>query len=346
MATLRPSIRLKRSRRVSMSSSPWVGCSCLPSPALMTFERIRWPRNWAAPEAPWRITTMSIRIASRFRAVSTRVSPLLTEVPALATLTVSAQSRFSANSKEIRVRVEASKKRLTMVLPRSAGTFLIAPLAHFLERLGRVEDELDLLAAQRLEPDQVLAERGALMDALTSSTASRPSSSETQHVHPVARAGGHLVPDDVGLDRQLAAAAVDQDAEQDPARTPEVGELVERGPHGAAGVEHIVHDDDGLAVEVGEAGLADHRPGADGLEIVSVERDVELAAGDLEPSDWVDEALQPVGELDARGAGSRPGRAPRCRALRSTISVAMRASVRPSARSSMRGTRVGIGAGS
>jgi hypothetical protein len=68
---------------------------------------------------------MSIRMASRLRAVSTRVSPFDTELPALATFTVSALSRFSANSNEIRVRVEASKNRLTMVLPRSAGTFLI-----------------------------------------------------------------------------------------------------------------------------------------------------------------------------------------------------------------------------
>ena len=83
------------------------------------------PGTAPRPDAPWRMTTMSIRIASRFRAVSTSVSPLETEEPAVATLTVSALSRFSANSKEIRVRVEASKNRLTIVLPRSAGTFLI-----------------------------------------------------------------------------------------------------------------------------------------------------------------------------------------------------------------------------
>src|SRR5919112_3992228 len=72
------------------------------------------------------MTTMSIRMASRFLAVSTSVSPLLTEDPAAATFTVSADSLFSANSKDMRVRVEASKKRLTIVLPRSAGTFLMA----------------------------------------------------------------------------------------------------------------------------------------------------------------------------------------------------------------------------
>jgi hypothetical protein len=51
---------------------------------------------------------------------------LLTLDPDDATFTVSADSRFSANSKEMRVRVDASKNRLTIVEPRSVGTFLIA----------------------------------------------------------------------------------------------------------------------------------------------------------------------------------------------------------------------------
>ncbi len=90
------------------------------------------------------------------------------------------------------MRVEASKNRLTMVLPRSAGTFLIGPLAHFLERLGGVENQPDLIGGEVLEPDQVLPEGGRRHQrhpARTSSTASRPSSSLHQHVHPVVRAG-------------------------------------------------------------------------------------------------------------------------------------------------------------
>ena len=98
----------------------------MPSPALITFDSMRSARNCAAPEAPWRMTTMSIRIASRLRAVSTSVSPLLTLDPDAATLTVSAERRFSANSNETRVRVDASKNRLTIVEPRRVGTFLIA----------------------------------------------------------------------------------------------------------------------------------------------------------------------------------------------------------------------------
>ena len=36
IATWRPAIRPRFSRIVKMSRSPWVGCSCVPSPALIT----------------------------------------------------------------------------------------------------------------------------------------------------------------------------------------------------------------------------------------------------------------------------------------------------------------------
>ena len=63
----------------------------------------------------------------------------------MAMFSVSALSRFSAISNDVRVRVLGSKNRLTTVLPRSAGTFLIGRVADFLHRLGGVEDERDLL---------------------------------------------------------------------------------------------------------------------------------------------------------------------------------------------------------
>ena len=68
---------------------------------------------------------MSGDIASRLRAVSTKVSPLsmLDVLPAI--FNVSALSRFSAISKDVRVRVLASKNKFTTVLPRSVGTFLM-----------------------------------------------------------------------------------------------------------------------------------------------------------------------------------------------------------------------------
>src|SRR5262245_33128738 len=67
-------------------------------------------------------------IASRLRAVSSNVSPLVTLEVETLTLTASAESRLAAISKDVRVRVDDSKKRLMTVRPRSAGTFLISRL--------------------------------------------------------------------------------------------------------------------------------------------------------------------------------------------------------------------------
>src|SRR6185295_13774358 len=230
-----------------MSSSPWVGCSCLPSPALMTLERMRWPRNCAAPEAPWRMTTMSIRIASRLRAVSTRVSPLDTDEAAVATLTVSALNRFSANSNEMRVRVDASKNRLTMVLPRSAGTFLMGRSLTSLNgsAVSRMSRIWSALRGSR--PTRSFSRAGTPMSASHQLDGVAPVELGDEDVHPIAGPGPHRHPHDVRLDRELAPAAVDQHAEEDAARAAEVGALVERRAHGAPGVEHVIHDHHGAA---------------------------------------------------------------------------------------------------
>src|SRR6266550_3082083 len=63
-------------------------------------------------------------IASKFRAVSSNVSPLLTLEVETLMLMASAESRLAAISNEVRVRVDDSKKRLMTVRPRRAGTFL------------------------------------------------------------------------------------------------------------------------------------------------------------------------------------------------------------------------------
>src|SRR3954451_8039752 len=303
IAILSPLIRPNRSRSVSMSSRPWVGCSCLPSPALITLERMRCPRNCAAPEAPCRITTMSIRIASRFLAVSTRVSPLLTDEPAAATFTVSAESRFSANSNEIRVRVDASKNKFTMVFPRRAGTFLIARSLTSLNgsavsRISWICSALSgssptrslprLSALTRSPPLSPRARRVSPRARRVSPRAQRGGRNPSgfallpshqlnrvpfiqfahQHIHPIPRRGAHRRAHHIGLDRELAASAVDQHAEQNPFGSAEVGALIECRPHRPAGVEHVVYYHHGAAVEVGQAGLAHHWTGADGLQIV------------------------------------------------------------------------------
>jgi hypothetical protein len=71
------------------------------------------------------MTTQSAAIASNVLAVSINVSPFDTLLVEAEILTTSADSRFPAISKDVRVRVEDSKKRLMTVLPRRVGTFLI-----------------------------------------------------------------------------------------------------------------------------------------------------------------------------------------------------------------------------
>ena len=100
IATLRPFSRPLRWRIVSASSSAWVGCSCAPSPALTTAKRQWRARKCGAPELAWRMTTMSGFIASRFFAVSSSVSPLVTLEAAVAIDRLSAESTRSAISNE------------------------------------------------------------------------------------------------------------------------------------------------------------------------------------------------------------------------------------------------------
>ena len=66
-------------------------------------------------------------MACKVCAVSFRDSPLLTLEPFAEKLITSADKRLAADSKEILVRVESSKKRFTTVRPRSVGSFFIGP---------------------------------------------------------------------------------------------------------------------------------------------------------------------------------------------------------------------------
>src|SRR6185312_7283118 len=118
MATTSPSRRPLRRRMVSASSSAWVGCSCVPSPPLMTEQCTFSESSWTAPDSEWRTTSRSICMAFSVIAVSISVSPLFTEEAATDMFMTSAPSRLPASSKLVRVRVESSKKRLIRVRPR------------------------------------------------------------------------------------------------------------------------------------------------------------------------------------------------------------------------------------
>ena len=85
-----------------------MGCSCQPSPALMTDASTQEATRCGAPAEPWRTTMASTPMASMVRAVSRSDSPLFTdELPTLKFM-VSAESRLAAVSNESRVRVESS----------------------------------------------------------------------------------------------------------------------------------------------------------------------------------------------------------------------------------------------
>src|SRR5438309_2743443 len=105
------------SRSVSASSSACVGCSCAPSPALITLARTARDTARGAPAAGWRTTSTSAPIASRLRTVSCKDSPLLTLEASFWKLSTSAPSACAATSKELRVRVDASKKSVTTIRP-------------------------------------------------------------------------------------------------------------------------------------------------------------------------------------------------------------------------------------
>src|SRR5215469_18163904 len=69
---------------------------------------------------------MSACNASRLRAVSLSVSPLVRLEVVAEILITSALRRNAASSNEVRVRVLGSTKKFTSVFPRNAGTFLIS----------------------------------------------------------------------------------------------------------------------------------------------------------------------------------------------------------------------------
>ena len=124
MAIVRPCRVPRRRRMVSASSSACVGCSWVPSPALITAASTLRASSAGAPDWPWRTTSRSQCMAFSVVAVSSRVSPLFTDELDTDMLMTSAPNRLPASSKEVRVRVLSSKNRLIRVRPRSASRWV------------------------------------------------------------------------------------------------------------------------------------------------------------------------------------------------------------------------------
>ena len=90
--------------------------------------------------------------------------------------------------------------------------------------------------------------------------------------------------------------AVHQHGQLHRGRTADVHERVERGADGAARVQHVVHEDDVLAVEIEEDVGGVHLGSEMRREVVAVEADVELAERHLRALDGLDLLGQALGE--------------------------------------------------
>ena len=131
----------------------------------------------------------------------------------------SADSRLAAASNEIRVRVESSKNRLTTVRPRSVGSFLIGRSAERGHLLGGVEDEHRRRRGSGRRRTAGVASSAASLASAVGRPEQRPRrgrrTRSSSTLDRLAQRGRQVLADEVGADRQLAVAAVDQDGELD-----------------------------------------------------------------------------------------------------------------------------------
>src|SRR5439155_428912 len=236
-----------------MSSSPCVGCAWRPSPALITWtcEATWFAIRWAAPLEECRTTNMSACIAQRLSTVSSKVSPLVEDDTVIFRLMTSADRRFAAISKVVRVRVEGSKNRLNTDLPRRSGTFFTS------RSVTPMKDAAVSRMCTRISrgSPSIVSRCWSFPSPL--SCGFRIGESQEKFAALVARqaqkfACGHRKrgADILCRDRQLPFAAVDQRRQLDFSGAPIVEQLVHRGAHGAPGVQNIVDHDDMPAVDV------------------------------------------------------------------------------------------------
>src|SRR5258705_6615572 len=231
---------------VNRSSSPCVGCACLPSPALITCScGLTWRaiRN-GAPEALWRTMKMSACMAERLATVSSSDSPFEADETAMLRLMTSADRRLAAISNVVRVRVEASKKRLNTLLPRRIGTFFtsrsVTPandsaVSRIWIRISRGRPSMERRCWS--SPFSFSCGLRSMLHLLDERELAVVAAGEAQPL-----SGGHLDAGAavLGADRQLPAAAVGEHHERDARRAAVVEQLVHRRAHRAPAIEDIV----------------------------------------------------------------------------------------------------------
>src|SRR5688572_8261584 len=296
-----------------MSSRPWVGWAWRPSPALITWisGATCFAIRYGAPLEACRTMNMSACIAARLATVSSTDSPLVAEEMLIARLITSAERRFAAISKVVRVRVEGSKKRLNTALPRSSGTFFtsrsVTPTNDLaVSRICHRIAEGSPSSVSRWCSSPFLLSCGFLASshirrALVVQRKGEPSMPVALQLDPLAGRDAHRRADELRGDRELASAAVDQCRKADTRRTPVIEELVHGGANRAAGIEHVVDEYERAAFDFErDVGALHVLVEPDGAVIVAVEGDVERAERNFEPQ----RCVQAFGEPDAAGVDS------------------------------------------
>src|SRR5258708_14177523 len=289
---------------VKRSSSPCVGWACRPSPAFTTCSCGLTGRaiRKGAPDESCRTTKMSACIAERLATVSSKDSPFDWDDTAMLRLMTSADSRLAAISKVVRVRVEGSKNRLKTLLPLSSGTFFtsrsVTPtndsaVSRIWARISRGRPSMEsrccsspLALSWGLRCTFRLQRQGEL----AVGTALQAQAHTLGNVHLGAAV--------LRADRQLASAAVGEHHQRDARRPAPVEQLVHCRADRAAGVQHVVHQQELAAVDVerdlGALGIVMQ---ALLVVIVAVERDVHQA----ERLGQGEQAVQALGEPRATG---------------------------------------------
>src|SRR5689334_19321628 len=166
---------------------------------------------------------MSACIADRLATVSSSDSPFVCDETAIFRLITSADRRFAAISKVVRVRVEGSKNRLKTLLPRRSGTFFtsrsVTPtkdsaVLKICSRISRGRPSMDNRCCS-----SPFSLSGGLRCTLGLQHQGKPS--VVLALQPQAHAGRHveLRAAILRADRQLPPAAVCQHHERDACRT-------------------------------------------------------------------------------------------------------------------------------
>ena len=248
------------STTVIMSSSACVGCSCAPSPALMT---------GAPSSSAICFGTPATLVPDHHRVWIHRVERLRGVEDAL--LLGEARRRGAevhdvggeALARDLEAGARARRRLEEQVDDGAAAQrrdlLDLAP-ADLLHVEGRLEDQLDVLALEVLDREQPASHHAAPPCPAAARTSMPSARRLTAQLDVVRALGRDVLADVVDLDRQLAVAAVDERHHLDRARAAEVHQRVHRRADGAPGAGHVVHQDhDAIVHRGGHLGAAQAR---------------------------------------------------------------------------------------